>query len=482
MSELFDLPGPRRVRGLDPQLAQLRLARNPIGRMTELFERWGAPVALVRGGGGRVFSTDRNCPGVVFIRGRELSREVELDHETFHRSSLVGQLSPSERVDERRRPLLEWGTGLFAVNGDEHRRQRGLIAQFLTRSKVEGYLGEILAATRSQVSNWRPGAYIDMHLEMMDLTVKIAAKTLLGLDIDVEQEIFRSGAESLRLVLSPSVLLVPWDLPGLPYRRFLNAVATFNSKIRQVVEERRGSARRPDVLSALIGASDEVGSLSATEVVGHASVIYAASHETTGNALTWTFFLLSQHPEWQKAASEEVKDVVKGEEPTPDDLEKLETLDAVLRESLRILPSAPWTTRIASKDTTIGGRAVPSGTEIVVSIFHTHRESSLYDRPNEFDPSRWSRIQPDVFQFNAFSAGPRACVGRSFATLEMKAVLAMVLRRFRVELDGRRPVDPVLNITLAPRRGVGMRVGTDSRFGDGVGRARGRVRALVRLP
>ena len=476
------IPGPRRVPGLDPALAQFRLARDPLGRMTELFDRYGAPVALISGGGGRVFSGDSQCPGVVFVRGRDLVREIELDHERFHRSALTGQLTPAEAISERTLPILEWGTGLFAVNGDEHRRHRRLISPFFTRSRIETYHEEMVRATRVVIGRWRPDSAIDAHREMMDLTVRISARTLLGLDMDADQDIVRAGAESLRLVLSPWALLAPWDLPGFPYRRFLDAVRLFNKRMRQVIEERRGAPDGyRDVLTELIHARDDEGQLSDAEVVGHASVIYAASHETTGNALTWALFLLSQHPQWHRAACEEVRSTLTSDAPTLAELERLEVLDDVLRETLRLTPAAPWTTRIASTDADVGGHSVPRGTEIILSIFHTHRVESCYEQPNRFDPSRWRHIRPDVFEFNAFSAGSRACIGSGFALLEAKTLLAMVLRRFRMEFDPRRSVDPVLNITMAPRAGLGMIIRTDENYQAGVGGVRGGIRRLVDL-
>lgn len=476
------IPGPRRIPGLDPALAQFRLARDPLGRMTELFDRYGAPVSLLQGGGGRVFSGDSQCPGVVFVRGHELVREIELDHERFHRSALTGQLTPTEPASERTHPILEWGTGLFAVNGDEHRRHRRLVSPFFTRSRVESYHGEMVRATRAVIGRWRPGLALDVHREMMDLTVRISARTLLGLDMDADQDIVRAGAESLRLVLSPWALLAPWDLPGFPYRRFVDAVRFFNTRMKKVIEERRRAPiQQRDVLTELIHASDDVGQLSDAEVVGHASVIYAASHETTGNALTWTLFLLSQHPQWHRLTCEEVRSTVASDAPTLAELERLEVLDSVLREALRLTPPAPWTTRIAAVDAEVGGHAIPRGTEVVLSIFHTHRIESMYNQPDQFDPSRWRKIRPDVFEFNAFSAGSRACIGSGFALLEMKTVLAMTLRRFRLEFDPRQRVDPVLNITMAPRSGLRVIVRDDDDFGAGVGGVRGRIRRLVRL-
>jgi cytochrome P450 len=176
-----------------------------------------------------------------------------------------------------------------------------------------------------------------------------------------------------------------------------------------------------------------------------------------------------------------VRSTLSSAAPTLDELDRLDVLDSVIRETLRIAPAAPWTTRIAADDVAIGGYSVPKGTEVVISIFHTHRSEPCYDNPNRFDPSRWRRIRPDVFEYSAFSAGSRACIGSGFALLEMKVVLAMILRRFRLELYSRRPVDPVLNITLAPRNGLWMTVRSDEEFSESAGSVRGTVRRLVDL-
>ena len=464
---------------MDPELAQLRLARDPLGRMSQLFDRYGAPVALVKGGGGRVFSGDRNCPGVVFVRGSNLARQVMLDHDRFHRSALTGQLTPSSDA-ARTRPILEWGTGLFAVNGEEHRRHRRLLSPFFNRSHIESYAEEMQTAITAMLDRWQPGQLIDVHREMIDLTLRNSARALLGLDVNVDHDIVRAGAESLRLVLSPWVLLAPWDLPGLPYRRFLEAVRFFNQRMKAIIEQRRQTPDGSiDVLTKLISARDASGTLSDAEVVGHASIVYAASYETTGNGLTWTLFLLSQHPSWYRAACEEVHSTLAGEVPTPEELDRLELLDGVIRESLRLLPPAPWTTRIASSDAEIDGYFIPRGTEVVISIFHTHRVEPIYQQPNTFDPGRWKEIKPDVFEFSAFGAGVRSCIGSGLALLHMKLILAMLLRRYRLEFDLRQRVDPVLNITMAPRNGLRMLVRTDGNFETGAGLVRGGIGRLL---
>jgi cytochrome P450 len=447
--------------------------------MSQLFEQYGAPVALMRGGGGRIFSGDPRCPGVVFVRGSELSKQVMLDHDRFHRSALTGQLTPPPDAPARTRPILEWGTGLFAVNGEEHRRHRRLLSPFFNRSHVESYAEGMQTATAAMLSRWQPGQLIDVHREMMDLTLRISAKALLGLDVNVDHDIVRAGAESLRLVLSPWVLLAPWDLPGLPYRRFVESVRFFNERMKAVIEaRRRAPSESRDVLTQLIWARDEAGNLSDSEVVGHASIIYAAGHETTGNALTWTLFLLSQHPRSYREVCDEVRSTLAGEVPTLEELGRLKVLDGVIRESLRLLPPTPWTTRIAAAEAELGGYIIPRGTEVVVSIFHTHRTEPIYHAPNRFDPGRWNHIKPDVFEFNTFGAGVRSCIGSGLALLQMKLILAMVMYRFRMEFYPHQRVDPVLNITMAPRNGLRMTLRRDNDFEASAGFVRGRIRGL----
>jgi len=450
--------------------------------MSQLFERYGAPVALVRGGGGRIFSGDPNCPGVVFVRGSELSKQVMLDHNSFHRSALTGQLTPPPDAPARTRPILEWGTGLFAVNGEEHRRHRRLLSSFFNRSHIENYAVGMQTAIAAMLGRWQPGQLIDVHREMMDLTLRNSTKALLGLDVGVDHDIVRAGAESLRLVLSPWVLLAPWDLPGLPYRRFLESVRFFNHRMKSIIEARRRtpSASR-DVLTQLISARDEEGGLSDAEVVGHASIIYAASHETTGNGLSWTLFLLSQNPRWYREVCEEIRSTLVNEVPALDELDRLELLDGVIRESLRLLPPAPWTTRIAAAETKLGGYTISPGTEIVLSIFHTHRFEQIYEQPNTFDPGRWKQIKPDVFEFNAFGAGARSCIGSNLALLQMKLVLAMILKRYRLAFEAKTHVEPMLNITMAPRHGLWMRIHDDWEFHAARGVVRGSIHKLLTL-
>ena len=168
-----------------------------------------------------------------------------------------------------------------------------------------------------------------------------------------------------------------------------------------------------------------------------------------------------------------------GETPSLAELDQLELLDGVIREALRLLPPAPWTTRIAAEDAEIGGYSIPRGTEVVLSIFHTHRVEPIYEEPNKFNPGRWKHIKPDVFEFNAFGAGVRSCIGSGFALLQMKLILAMVIKRFRLELAPNQFVNPILNITMAPSRGLRMIVRDDINFSVNANQVSGRICNLM---
>ena len=454
-------PGPRAiVPGLGPQLALLRLARDPLARMEQLFDRYGDVVALTRGGGPRVFSSNRQCPGTVLGRGAAFVREIEVDGATYHRSAMSGRLYPHDRHDPRHQALKEWATGLFAVNDEEHARHRKLMAPAFVRRRIEPWAPTIVDVTRRMLEDWRDGDRVDIHSWMMELTLRVATHAFFGEEIGREGSVARTLEASLKTVLSPGVLLAPFDLPGLPYRRFLDNVVEFNREMRRIVARRREEgATGGDVLSALIQASeaDDVG-LTDSEVVGHASVIFAAGHETTSNALVWMVFFLAQHPEVAAAVTEEIQSVLRGGDPTPGDLKAMPLLERVVLESLRVMPPAPWNTRTTTCDTELLGHQLDAGTEVIASIHHTHRVPDVWPDAARFLPARWETAKPTTYEFNPFGGGARSCPGGSFAMMEMCLVLSVLLSRFRLESSPTDRIDPVVNITMSLRSGMPMRV------------------------
>jgi cytochrome P450 len=204
---------------------------------------------------------------------------------------------------------------------------------------------------------------------------------------------------------------------------------------------------------------------------------------TSANALTWTLLLLSQHPRVAADLLDELEGVLGGDAPSVESLARLPLLDRVVKESLRVITPVPFNGRIVARPTELGGYTLPEGTEVFVSIYHTHHMPELYPRPEAFDPRRWESINPSVYEYHPFSAGPRMCIGATFAVLELKIVLSMVVQRYRLELAPRARIDRVGVIVLTSKKGLPMTLHRQDRaFDRGVGGVRGNVREMVELP
>lgn len=463
----------------------LVLTRDPINYMGRLFRDYGPVAALAAGGRSRVFSTDPDCPGTVFVYGAELAREVETQHELFHKSALSGTLYPTGKISPRQQPLLEYATGLFSVNSHEHRRHRRLLAPAFHKKRIETYHADMITITQEMLDGWRPGERRNIYEDMTHLTMRIAAKTLFGEDVRGGIQIAKALQESLKLLLAPATILLPYDVPGLPYRRFLNVVKRINTGMREAIAQKRAMATvGSDALSMLLHARDEDDSmLTESEVIGHATVIFAAGHETSSNALTWTLFLLSQHPRFTATLLDELDTLLKGEPPSLEQLHDLPLLEYTIKESMRLIPPVPWNTRTTAQPTELNGHHLPAGTEVILSIYHTHHVAELYTEPEVFNPNRWASIERDSFQWNPFSGGPRMCIGAPFAMQQMKIALAMILQRYRLQFIPDTPVDRFVSITMSLKNGLPMLVQKqDRRFMQGVGGVRGNVHEMVTLP
>ncbi|HTA91311.1 MAG TPA: cytochrome P450, partial [Polyangiaceae bacterium] len=395
---------------------------------------------------------------------------------------LPGPLYPREPVSPRKRPITRMLTGLFHVNEGAHKQQRRLLMPAFHRSRIEGYRDEMVATTEALLEKYRPGTIRDIRPDMMELTLRIATTTLFGSDLGELGLGIGHDLEEWGVVFRGAAIL-PLDLPGTPYRRWLDLSHRIDRGIHQVIQAKRssGGAGR-DMLSMLLEARDEDGAqLSEDELIGHAGVIFAAGHETSSNALSWTLFLLAQHPRVMADLCDELRGKLHGDAPTFDDLPELVLLDRVVKESLRIFPPAPLNHRVTARDSALADYQIPAGTEILSSIYHTHRMPELYPDPLSFRPERWAGLDPGPYAFNPFSAGPRMCIGATFALFEIKIVLALLLQRFRFELVQNQRIDRQFTITMAPSPRVLMRVQRLGRAYASAAPVHGNVHDMVRL-
>lgn len=483
----LNVPGPASVPILGSFVNTIRFAKDSVGYTQKLFQTYGPIVSLTQGGGTNLYSPLPNCPGTVFAYGPELVRQVATQHEIYYKHPLSGKLYRQRHLSARTEPLKHFLVGLFGVNSEQHRQHRQLMMPAFHKQRIESYRDDMVAITQSVLDQMPVDQPCDIAEVMRLLTLRVASKTLFGSDIgESGGSIGKLLYEALGLIGKAGNSLLPFDLPGLPYHRFLNLIAQLDDEMRAMIARKRESGSNdPDVLSMLLQARDaESGiALSEDELLGHVGVLFAAGHETSANALTWTLFLLSQHPEVAADLLDELQSVLQGEAPTVDQLQQLPLLERVIKESMRVLSPVPWNGRVTSKATELGGYALPAGTEVLVSIYQTHHMPELYPDPEAFNPQRWETIEPSPYEYNPFSTGPRLCIGAGFAMMEIKLVLAMLLQRNRLQFLPQVRIDRRGVIVMAPRYGLPMMVHKqDRQFAQGVGGVRGNVREMVKLP
>jgi len=296
---------------------------------------------------------------------------------------------------------------------------------------------------------------------MMRVTLSVVAKTLFNADVDEEAD--EIGASLTELIHIFPLLLAPYGehLLRLPFprmRRFRAALDRLDRTIFSIIEERRKSGRdEGDLLSMLLLAQDEEegGGMSDRQVRDEAMTLFLAGHETTANALSWTWYALSQNPDVEREMHEELDRVLAGRMPTPADYPRLPFTEMVLAESMRMFPPAWWMGRLAMEDVQLGGWTVPKGAVVIVAPGVTQMDERWWPEPQRFDPRRFTAegkaSRPRMAYF-PFGAGTRICIGESFAWMEGVLMLATLAQRWRVEIT--ETPRPQASITLRPR---GMR-------------------------
>ncbi len=304
-----------------------------------------------------------------------------------------------------------------------------------------------------------------MHDEMMKLTLAIVAKTLFSADVEKEAaeigEALTTTFEAFNIGILPfSELLEKLPLPYL--KRFEAARARLDKTIYRIIDERRATGEdRGDLLSMLLLAQDtegDGGGMTDTQIRDEAMTIFLAGHETTANALSWTWYLLSQHPEIEARFHREV-DALGPRLPRPDDLANLPYTRMILAESMRLYPPAWAVGRRAINDFEAGGYRIPARSMVIMSQYITHRDPRFHPDPERFDPERWL---PEVaaarprFSYFPFGGGTRICIGEQFAWMEGILILATIAQKWKLRYLGGTPPAIEPRITLRPRGSVSM--------------------------
>jgi cytochrome P450 len=358
------------------------------------------------------------------------------------------------------RPIL--GEGLLTSEGDFWRRQRRLAQPAFHKERIASY-GDVMVGHATRLANrWRDGEVRDVHEDMMRLTLEIVAQALFGASVGDHASQVNEALEAILAVVSdPFELFIPIlrRLPTPQRRRFDRAVVQLDAIIYDVIAQRRTTETK-DLLSMLLAAKDEDGSrMSDKQVRDEVMTLFLAGHETTAINLSWTWLLLSEHPEVEAKVHKELREVLGDRPPGFADLPHLKYTAHVISESLRLYPPAWSMGREAKQDLEVGGFKVQKGGQVWFCPWAIQRDPRWFDQPNRFRPERWEGDLHKTlhrYAYFPFGGGPRFCIGQSFAQMESVLLLATLARDFRVEALGRPRAET--SVTLRPRGGLRVRL------------------------
>ena len=368
------------------------------------------------------------------------------------------------RALQRARILL--GEGLLTSEGQFHLRQRRLVQPAFHRERLAAYAGVMSEYGVRLRDRWRAGATVDVSIEMMRLTLAVVGKTLFSADVEAEApeigDALTTVLKMFRMLMMPfSEYIEKLPLPSL--RRFDKARARLDQTIYGLIQQRRQSGEDAgDLLSMLLLAHDEEADgsgMTDTQVRDEALTLFLAGHETTANALTWTWYLLSQNPECEARLHQEIDTVLQGRAPEMSDLPQLRYTEMVFAEAMRLYPPAWAIGRMAKGPFELGGTKIAAKSICIVSPYVMQRDPRWFPDPERFDPERWTaeaREARPKFSYFPFGGGARVCIGERFAWMEGAILIAAIAHKWKLRLVSGQRVEPLPLITLRTKYGMRM--------------------------
>ena len=367
---------------------------------------------------------------------------------------------------ERAKKLL--GEGLLTSEGAAHLKQRRLLQPAFHRDRIAGYASVMVEHADRMRRRWQDGVRLDVAKEMMRLTLSIVGKTLF--DSDVESKADEVGVAVTEVLESFWFTLLPFQglidrLPIPMLRRARQARARLDALIYAMIAERRRSGRdHGDLLSTLLEVRDDDSGptgagLTDLQIRDEAMTLLLAGHETTANALTWTWYLLSQSPDAEARLHDEIDRLLQGRLPTLADYPRLSVVEQTVTEAMRLYPPAWIVGRRAIADYPLGDYIVPARAVIFMSPYVTQRDRRFFECPERFEPARWTpefKAELPRFAYFPFGGGVRQCIGEHFAWMELVLVVATVAQQWRLRLAPNQTVVPQPLITLRAKHGIGM--------------------------
>jgi cytochrome P450 len=361
------------------------------------------------------------------------------------------------------------GQGLLTSDGDFWRRQRRIAQPAFHRKRIAGFFAGMVSSTHRMLARWNAqgDAPLDISEEMMAVTFDAAGESLFSADVgESAQRISDALSTAMRINTDRAwrAIRAPRWLPTAENRTFDAAMETLDTLVHSLIQSRRAApGGHDDLLAMLVEARDDETGEGMTDVQLRDEVLtlLMAGHETTANALTWTFHLVGTHPEVEERLLAEVDSVLGDRDPCLEDLPQMPWLNAVSQEAMRLYPPGWLFGRMPIEDDEIGGFHIPGQTLVMMSAFITHRHPDFWPDPERFDPERFlpePGAKRHRFAHFPFGAGTRQCIGAAFASMEMSVILAMAAQRYRLRMvPGFTPeVEPL--VTLRARDGMPMQL------------------------
>ncbi|WP_373652804.1 cytochrome P450 [Schlesneria sp. DSM 10557] len=438
---------------------------DPVACLRELHARHGSICAMEEQG-----------QRIYFVFGPEFNHQILSDMANFHSQFFAIRGS-------RNSPQRRLSSGLLSMNGEQHKRNRRMVMDAFMKKAILNYIPSIQSEVEAMLAEWVPGTERDVSRDMTDFMLRLTSTILFGIDQpEVAYRIGHMIDEWVHLnheigmgafVADPTI--------ANRYSDLLEYAGKLEAEILGMIKLRKQNPTGSDALSILINAHDSEGSITDEELVGSAALMFAAAHLTTAHTLTWTLFLLAQHPTAMTQLHEELTANLTGGFPTVAQLEQLPFVERTLKESMRILPASSYSQRVAAAPVELGPFQLTPGAGIVFSQFITHHMPGIYSDPEAFLPNRWLNINPSPYQYLPFGAGPRMCLGAPLAMLILKTTLPTILQRFKVTMVPNSEVSSkVISTMLGPTTSVMMRIDhQDGKFHSAP--VRGNIHEMVDL-
>ncbi len=440
-----DPPGPRTLSPLghsrDIQQDAITFAQN-------MWDHYGDVVRI------RFLST----PGTIVYHPDAVEQVLQKKHQDYDKQTIIFQAVKS---------LL--GEGLFTNDGPSWLHNRRLIQPKFHRKNLQDFGAIMTRCTLEVLDHWQvvntEKEIFDIPEEMAHLTLRIMAQALLSTESDEESALIRATFAAVwppfaRFVAVP---FPPLSVPTPRNLRIRRAARDLDHVLYTTIAKRRhASSKKMDLLQLLLDVRDEQDeAMSDRQIRDELVNMFIAGHETTAHTLVWFWYALSQHPEVETKLLTELDEVIGGDIPTVDHLSQLVYLQQVVNETLRLYPPSFAIVRHAIREDEIGGFRIPANSILFTTPYFTQRHPAFWPNPLTFDPQRFTPEQVSGrhrFAFFPFGAGPRICIGNSFALMELHLVVATVLQRYRLRLIPNHRVEPWAALTMRPRYGLPMTV------------------------